>query len=111
MKNLIFGAAAVALMTSGALAQTGNPGPHNPAIKNSTVGHVAAPANGRNSFTEAQARGRIAKAGYSGISKLVRTGTASGAVRQCVTASACMSGSTTRAISPSADFTSPGEIS
>ncbi len=72
MKNLIFGAAAVALMTSGALAQTGNPGPHNPAIKNSTVGHVAAPANGRNSFTEAQARGRIAKAGYSGVSKLAK---------------------------------------
>ena len=70
MKNLIISTAAAALLATGATAQTA--GSHNPAVKDSSVGHVAAPAAGRNSFTESQARGRIAKAGYSGISKLAK---------------------------------------
>jgi hypothetical protein len=72
MQNFMLGAAAAALLTTGAMAQTGHAGSHNPAVKDSAVGHVAAPADGRNSFTEAQARGRMAKAGYSGISKLAK---------------------------------------
>ncbi|QBM75176.1 hypothetical protein E2E30_04940 [Sphingomonas sp. AAP5] len=72
MKRIILAAAAVAALSSSAFAQSGHPGSHNPAIKDSDVGHVATPASGSNSFTEAQARGRIAKAGYAGVSKLAK---------------------------------------
>lgn len=72
MKTIITSALAAALFTTGALAQTDHSGSHNPAVKDSSVGHVVAPAEGRNSFTEAQARGRMAKAGYSGVSKLTK---------------------------------------
>ena len=72
MKHIILSAAAVALLTSGAMAQTSNPGSHNPAVKDSTAGHVGMPADGRNSFTEDQARGRLAKAGYTGVSELTK---------------------------------------
>ena len=70
MKHLFLGAAAAALISGGALAQTTSRDSNNPAVKNSTVTRVQAPAKGRNSFTEAQARGRIAKAGYSSVSRL-----------------------------------------
>ncbi|WP_293881541.1 hypothetical protein [Sphingomonas sp.] len=59
-------------LASGAVAQTAtNAGAHNPAVKNSSAAHVAAPAVGANSFTAAQARGRFAKAGYkvAGLAK------------------------------------------
>jgi hypothetical protein len=72
MKHIILAAATSALLASGAHAQAGNPGSHNPVVRDSSVGHVAAPAKGRNSFTESQAKGRIAKAGYSGILKLTK---------------------------------------
>ncbi len=72
MKHFIIGMGAAALLTTGAMAQTGHVGSHNPAVKDNSVGHVAALADGRNSFTEAQARGRMAKAGYSGVSKLAK---------------------------------------
>ena len=72
MKHFIIGMGAAALLTTGALAQTGHAGSHNPAVKDNSVGHVAAPAGGRNSFTEMQARGRMAKAGYSGVSTLAK---------------------------------------
>ena len=62
-------AATAALVTMAATAQ---PGSHNPAVKNSAVGKVAMPATGANSFTQDQARGRIEKAGYSGVSNLAK---------------------------------------
>lgn len=68
----MLGVAAAALFTSGAIAQTAHPNRHNPAVKDSSVHRVATPAPGRNSFTEGQARGRIAKAGYSRITKLAK---------------------------------------
>jgi len=71
VKRIILTAAAVAAFSSGALAQSAHSS-HNPAIKDSKAGHVAQPAHGSNSFSEAQARGRIAKAGYSGVSKLAK---------------------------------------
>lgn len=43
---------------------------HNPAIKDSTVAHVSHAADGANSFTEDQAKGRITKAGYTQITNL-----------------------------------------
>ena len=75
MKSIIIGVAAAALLTSGALAQANHQNSHNPAVKDSSASHVAAPADGRNSFTESQARGRITKAGYSGVSKLTKDST------------------------------------
>jgi hypothetical protein len=63
---------AVALLATGAGAQTTS-GSHNPAIKNGAPRPVAAPAKGANSFTEGQARGRFAKAGYTGLSKITKS--------------------------------------
>lgn len=37
---------------------------HNPAVKDSAARGVTAPARGRNSFTQGQAKKRLAKAGY-----------------------------------------------
>ena len=71
MKHYLVGAAAAALLGTGAYAQTADPA-HNPAIKNSAAVHVSAAARGRNSFTEDQAQGRIAKAGYTDVSKLTK---------------------------------------
>lgn len=44
--------------------------PGNPALKHRDVSKTTDPARGANSFTEAQARSRIAKAGYAHISEL-----------------------------------------
>jgi len=61
------------LLASGAIAHTATTaGSHNPAIKDSTAAHVAAPAAGANSFSEDQARGRFAKAGYGTVSGLAK---------------------------------------
>ena len=66
--------AAVILMTSGAFAQT----PAKPAKNDASTPAVAmpdttnsgAPVAGANSFTEAQVRERLSKAGYTGVSSL-----------------------------------------
>ncbi len=60
-----------AALSTGALAQA-DTGSHNPATKNPTVHTTAMAAKGRNSFTEAQARGRIEKAGYAEVGKLAK---------------------------------------
>jgi len=65
--------AAAALLATSAIAQDKQAGSHNPAVKDSAVHDVAAPAKGHSSFTEAQAKGRIAKAGYTDISDLKKT--------------------------------------
>lgn len=67
MKLPIIGAMAAALLSSAAYADS-----HNPAVKSSkpVATHVA--AKGHNSFTEAQARGRIEKAGYTDVGKLTK---------------------------------------
>jgi hypothetical protein len=71
MRTTIIAATAAALLSTGAYAQTAT-NSHNPAVKDSSAHKTAAPAQGRNSFTEAQAQGRIAKAGYTGVSKLTK---------------------------------------
>ena len=58
-------------MATGAFAQA-DTGSHNPALKNPTVHTTTMAAKGRNSFTESQARGRIAKDGYTDVSKLAK---------------------------------------
>jgi putative membrane protein len=61
------------LLATGAVAQTAtHAGSHNPAVKNSAAARVAAPAAGANSFSQDQARGRLAKAGYSAVSTLTK---------------------------------------
>jgi hypothetical protein len=69
MRNRIMLLAATAALASGAFAQAGS---HNPAAKDPKAMATPVAAKGRNSFTEAQARGRIAKAGYTDVSKLVK---------------------------------------
>ena len=66
--------AAAALLASSAMAQGQQQGSHNPAIKDNSPHAVHAPAHGANSFTEDQARGRIAHAGYSRVSALRKDG-------------------------------------
>ena len=67
-------AAMTAALGTGAIAQHHDQrGSHNPAVKDSRVHAVPAPARGRSSFTERQARGRIAKAGFTRIGDLRKT--------------------------------------
>ena len=71
MYKQIILAAAAATMATGAFAQA-DTGSHNPAVKSPTAHTTQMAAKGRNSFTESQAQGRIAKAGYTDVSKLVK---------------------------------------
>ena len=71
LKPVIFVVGALSLNASvGAQAPAINS--HNPAVKSSAHAHVAAPAHGANSFTRNQARGRLAKAGYTNVSHLTK---------------------------------------
>jgi hypothetical protein len=47
---------------------------HNPAVKSSNAVTTTASAEGANSFTQAQARKRLMKGGYSHVSKLAKDG-------------------------------------
>ncbi|WP_210358347.1 MULTISPECIES: hypothetical protein [Sphingomonas] len=71
MHRHVIAALVAASLAAGASAQSAH-GSHNPALKHPTAHDVAAPAKGRNSFTEAQARGRLEKAGFSGVSALTK---------------------------------------
>lgn len=71
MRRQIIAATLAATMATGAFAQAGT-GSHNPAVKSAAARTTAAAAKGRNSFTESQAQGRIAKAGYTNVSKLAK---------------------------------------
>lgn len=74
-KVLPIGIAASLFVAATAMAQTAAPqadhnAPTNAAVKHSSVKQTQRPASGANSFTEAQAKKRIAKAGYTNISDL-----------------------------------------
>lgn len=71
MYKQIIVAALATTMASGAFAQA-DTGSHNPAVKNPAVHTTQMAAKGHNSFTQAQARGRIAKDGYTDISTLAK---------------------------------------
>ena len=74
-KSLVL-AAALALATGGAIAQTQNPpakdGPQNSAINtdSSSNRQAGAPVAGANSFTEGEAKSRIEKMGFGNVSDL-----------------------------------------
>ena len=61
-----------ALLAGGVHAQSAQQGSHNPAVKDGSPHTMAQPAMGANSFTEDQAHGRFAKAGYTKIGKLMK---------------------------------------
>lgn len=70
MKNTILAAAAVFTLASlPAAAQTATDG-DTPAVVTPDTKNATAPVEGANSFTESQARERIAEAGYTDISAL-----------------------------------------
>lgn len=70
MKIKLVAALAATMLSTAALAQHGDS--HNPAVKNPRAGTAMVAAKGHNSFTESQARGRIAKAGYTRVSGLAK---------------------------------------
>jgi len=71
MRTLIIAASAVAFFASNALAQT-TTDPKTPAVATPETTNPAAPVAGANSFTEAQAKERIEKAGFTNVSGLVK---------------------------------------
>jgi opacity protein-like surface antigen len=74
MKRLISLAAALAIVATSASAQNqnppANPGPGNNAINSTGANNPGAPVQGRNSFTEGQAKSRIESNGFSNVSNL-----------------------------------------
>ncbi|TMJ88784.1 MAG: PepSY domain-containing protein [Alphaproteobacteria bacterium] len=76
MRNSLIVAAVLALVATGAVAQNQNPpannAPQNSAINSSDSSNrqATAPVAGRNSFTEAEAKSRIEKMGFSNVSNL-----------------------------------------
>lgn len=73
MKTIIIAAGAALSLATGAFAQpVTQAADHNPAVKDSDPAKVAIAADGANSFTEDQARGRLAEAGYTGVAKLAK---------------------------------------
>jgi hypothetical protein len=73
MKKLIFAAGIVGASALAAFAQT-TPAPSTngdtPAVATPDTKNPTAPVEGANSFTEAQAKDRIAEAGYTGVKDL-----------------------------------------
>jgi hypothetical protein len=71
-------AASIALTSTAAIAQTATaPANHDaatPAINSSDKMNPGAPVAGANSFTEAQAKDRIEKQGYTQVSSLAKDG-------------------------------------
>ncbi len=67
-----FGAATLLVFMASAqtMPQADKDAPSNPAVKHADVEKTRDPASGANSFTEAQARERIMKGGYSHVSAL-----------------------------------------
>jgi hypothetical protein len=78
MRSLLLTGVLLAFVAGGAMAQNTNPpaqkGPQNSAINKSDSSNrqVGAPVEGRNSFTEGEARSRIEKTGFSNVSNLAK---------------------------------------
>ncbi|USI73429.1 hypothetical protein [Sphingomonas morindae] len=69
--SLVAAAVAAAFLAGSGFAQPAATS-HNPAIKNGAPTHTSGAAAGRNSFTQDQAKGRLEKAGYTGVGKLAK---------------------------------------
>ncbi|MBD9650431.1 PepSY domain-containing protein [Ensifer sp. NPDC090286] len=74
MKKLLLAAVFLGASTIGALAQTATPpataNGDTPAVATPDTTNPTAPVAGANSFTEAQAKDRLTKAGYSDVTGL-----------------------------------------
>lgn len=68
-KTIIIAAALLSVASIPAVAQTANDG-DTPAVATPDTKNADAPVEGANSFTEAQAKERIADAGYTDVSAL-----------------------------------------
>ena len=77
MRTFIPIAAALAIMASSAAAQNPptNSGPGNNAVNSPSTSNPGAPVEGRNSFTEGQARSRIEANGFADVSGLQKDDT------------------------------------
>jgi hypothetical protein len=68
---MIYAALAASLAASTALAQEpAQSGPQNPAVRTNDNNMSSMPVKGANSFTESEAKSRIAKQGFTNISAL-----------------------------------------
>lgn len=81
MRNCVVIAAALALVATGAMAQTpmtqtppAQNGPQNSVVNTPSASNrqVAAPVKGHNSFTRGEAKSRIEKMGYSQVAGLTK---------------------------------------
>jgi hypothetical protein len=76
MRSLIISGVVLAFVAGGAMAQSppAQKGPGNSAINSSdsTNRQVTNPVQGRNSFTEGEAKSRIEKRGFTNVSKLAK---------------------------------------
>ena len=71
MRSISVIAAVVTLMAGTAFAADLTPtAPHNPAVKTSEGNNPGAPVAGANSFTQGEAKSRMAKLGFTNISAL-----------------------------------------
>ena len=72
--RLIIIAAAAALVSTSAFAQTGTAaqGPQNPAVHTNDANNSNMPVAGANSFTEGEAKDRIKAKGFTHISNLTK---------------------------------------
>src|SRR5215208_6715396 len=72
MRNSLAVAAVLAVLASGAMAQTQNPPAQDSPIntQDSSNRQVNAPVAGSNSFTEGQAKSRIEKMGFADVTEL-----------------------------------------
>lgn len=74
MKNVLLAAVFLGVSTLGALAQTSTPPAttdgDTPAVATPDKTNPTAPVAGANSFTEAQAKDRLAEAGYTDVTGL-----------------------------------------
>lgn len=70
MKLTLIAVALVSAFSLHAVAQTADPDGETPAIVTPDSNNATAPVEGENSFTEAQAKDRIADAGYTDVSML-----------------------------------------
>ena len=69
MKSILFAATLLSAVSVQAVAQTATDG-DTPAVTTPDSKNATAPVEGANSFTEAQAKERIAEAGYTAVSAL-----------------------------------------
>ena len=72
MMKIICAAALAAALTTAAVAQSDAPAKSTSAVKTTHTVNDGKAEAGHNSFTEAQARGHIAKSGYSHVSALTK---------------------------------------